>query len=417
LSEEWLISLLHVIVKGGFDNFAKMAYEHLRLPVAISDGEYCNLAYFPEEQYPDPWWTSLTTERKLPLSLIIQSNMEGQMQKGFKQKTAYTYTEGVFKDYPHIFANVFLRDELVGFVDVLCHSPYDITDERKKFVDILSEVLAIEFERRSRIVKKLDNPFGVLFSRLVKGDEIDEDECRDFLNSIGKGFRPKFALVAIRPAKSRDEEEVRILLPLIQTHIAQSLPDVMTVIRDCSIYMLLSNISDMAILRKKMDKMAHALQSMNLRFGVSNPFTNIMKIRVQLDEADFAARTCHRNDDAVTYYYNCVTRHIVETVKNYLPEESYIHPGLQILREYDAVNRTEYTDTLSNYLMTMCDGIKSAKELNIHRNTLAYRLQVIKKISGLDIDDRETRSHLWGNFYFLKNTGESEDDAPSGKAP
>lgn len=73
---------------------------------------------------------------------------------------------------------------------------------------------------------------------------------------------------------------------------------------------------------------------------------------------------------------------------------------LQALLDYDHRNSTNYTQTLRVYLSNDCSITQSAGYLFIHRHTLLKRLDKIREISGLNLDDWYTRLYMSINLLF-----------------
>ncbi|MFC3237951.1 PucR family transcriptional regulator [Streptomyces nitrosporeus] len=67
------------------------------------------------------------------------------------------------------------------------------------------------------------------------------------------------------------------------------------------------------------------------------------------------------------------------------------HPGLAALVSRDAEQGTRLADSLLRYLDAFGDVPRVAKELNIHPNTLRYRIRKASALAGLDLDDPEHR--------------------------
>lgn len=67
---------------------------------------------------------------------------------------------------------------------------------------------------------------------------------------------------------------------------------------------------------------------------------------------------------------------------------------LQILLNYDRVNRTNYVQTLRVYLSNNCNMTQTARQLFLHRHTLINRLEKIEEISDLRLDDYYSRLHM-----------------------
>ena len=68
---------------------------------------------------------------------------------------------------------------------------------------------------------------------------------------------------------------------------------------------------------------------------------------------------------------------------------------LATLAEYDRKQRAELLKTLEAFFANLGNLARTADALHVHRNTLLYRLERIREISGLNLDDAEDRLALW----------------------
>lgn len=69
------------------------------------------------------------------------------------------------------------------------------------------------------------------------------------------------------------------------------------------------------------------------------------------------------------------------------------------LKEYDAANHMELYQTLYCFLINERNAVKTAKELYIHRNSLAYRIRKINELTQLDLSDPLVRMRLLFSYY------------------
>ena len=74
------------------------------------------------------------------------------------------------------------------------------------------------------------------------------------------------------------------------------------------------------------------------------------------------------------------------------------HPALNTLRNYDRKHGAAFTETLRVFLRKNCSYAETAAALFIHRSTLLYRLQRIRELCGLDLEDYDTRFQLEISF-------------------
>jgi DNA-binding PucR family transcriptional regulator len=65
------------------------------------------------------------------------------------------------------------------------------------------------------------------------------------------------------------------------------------------------------------------------------------------------------------------------------------------LESSDSVRRSEFVRTLDAFLRAGGNHMRAARDLNVHRNTLIYRLERIQELlGGADLEDPEMRLNL-----------------------
>jgi DNA-binding PucR family transcriptional regulator len=74
--------------------------------------------------------------------------------------------------------------------------------------------------------------------------------------------------------------------------------------------------------------------------------------------------------------------------------DRFVEHWLGALRDYDNLHRAALVETLSQYLENGGNYEATADALSTHRNTVKYRLQRIRTISGFDLADADTRFNL-----------------------
>lgn len=84
----------------------------------------------------------------------------------------------------------------------------------------------------------------------------------------------------------------------------------------------------------------------------------------------------------------------VRTIAQSANLRAFIHPMLRRLQEYDQAHSTALLHTLCVYLLQEQNLHATARQLFIHRNTLVYRLQRIRTLLQLDLDDAAVRNVL-----------------------
>ncbi len=84
--------------------------------------------------------------------------------------------------------------------------------------------------------------------------------------------------------------------------------------------------------------------------------------------------------------------------------QMYCEPGLLKLKSYDEEHSTEFFKTLYIYLVNDRNIAHTSGRLYIHRSTLLYRLEKIKKILELNLDEYKVRFRLLLSYEILEWT-------------
>jgi len=74
--------------------------------------------------------------------------------------------------------------------------------------------------------------------------------------------------------------------------------------------------------------------------------------------------------------------------------EGFERRWLGRLLDYDAAKGTQLVETVAAYVECGGNYDATAETLYVHRSTLRYRLQRLREISGLDLNDPDTRFNL-----------------------
>lgn len=115
---------------------------------------------------------------------------------------------------------------------------------------------------------------------------------------------------------------------------------------------------------------------------------------LQAGERQNPTNRFHYFDDIALYY-------IFEQTTKKLPAYMICHEKLLDLKNEDETNQTQLYRTLRCFLEN-CQGItRTAEDLFIHRSTLLYRLEKIKKILGTDFSDPQEFLYFFLSFYLL----------------
>ncbi len=129
--------------------------------------------------------------------------------------------------------------------------------------------------------------------------------------------------------------------------------------------------------------------------GISRPAKGLSDLRVAYREAkdalSIAAELGEREE--ATFYGDLKLYQLLLALKesglDYM--HSFYHETLGALVEHDERKQSDLIRTLNGFFEANGNLAKAANDLDVHRNTLVYRLERISELTGLDLDDADNR--------------------------
>lgn len=123
--------------------------------------------------------------------------------------------------------------------------------------------------------------------------------------------------------------------------------------------------------------------------------------------------TAYRQAEAALYYLrgeegrwlntfeNSALDYLRDSTKMDIPHENFIPDNLSRIRLMDKENGTQFYKTLKYYIVNERDIPKTAAALFVHRTTLVYRLERMKEMLAMNLDDPDVRLYLLLSFRMV----------------
>jgi hypothetical protein len=153
-----------------------------------------------------------------------------------------------------------------------------------------------------------------------------------------------------------------------------------------------------------MEKIVYFLRDSFLKAGLSNEFVGFQHIRQYYRQAVITLEVgnrrrpfqwIHRFDEIALDY-------LLEQSKGELPGEIVCCRKIMELKEFDEEHNTDYYHTLKLYVKNNLNAVQTAKGLYIHRSTFLYRMEKIKEIIHLDLEDFDTLLYVMMTFRLME---------------
>ena len=129
--------------------------------------------------------------------------------------------------------------------------------------------------------------------------------------------------------------------------------------------------------------------------GISRPAAGMSNLREAYREAKDAVVIAHElsDRDSTTFYGDLKLYQLLLALKERNLEhlQQFYTDALGPLVAHDKRKQSDLIRTLSGFFAANGNLAKAAQELDVHRNTLVYRLERIAELTKLNLDDSDNR--------------------------
>lgn len=130
--------------------------------------------------------------------------------------------------------------------------------------------------------------------------------------------------------------------------------------------------------------------------GVGRPAIGLTDLRQSFWEADRAMHLAEQlwNTPRPNFFGDLSLTELLVKMEDEAQLRRFCTDWLSSIVDYDQHNNSDLLLTMSVYFSNNGNMAATAKELNVHRNTLVYRLNRVAEITQLDMDDADVQLNL-----------------------
>jgi sugar diacid utilization regulator len=157
---------------------------------------------------------------------------------------------------------------------------------------------------------------------------------------------------------------------------------------------------------------AASVARLTVSIGIGTPADDLAQLPRAHQHAEQAlrvARRVHGGNTVIGYETLGVYKALAGT--EVLGGRGTLSEPVESLLRYDLAQGTDYSQTLEAYLDQFGDRTRTARALNVHTNTLAYRLKRIEELAPIDLNDAEARLAAQLEFRARRLRGTSNPDS------
>lgn len=340
-----------------------------------------------------------TGQPMTPMETINDFKVDEEYQAGLNEKKPILFSSNQ-RGYRILFINLWNHGYYEGriLVDEIQSAiqPGDFYA-----IEYLGKVIEMCFKKQDLFRLSMGNAMEQFGVDLLNGQIYDEQQLVSYLHFLSWNRYDTYLCLRII---TEQEKFNFISSSVTMGQINQLIPTGITFVYDNSIVVIV-NLSYIHLNSAQiLSKLAIVLREGLLKIGVSSELHDFMMVAMGYRQAKIALKFGRISSSTQWYYYfsEYMLDYLIDCSKKELPLQMVCVESLYKLKEYDKENNTELYHTLFVYLKLERNVLQTSKELYIHRSTLTYRIERIRNLTGVDLNDPKERLKLLISFYMIE---------------
>lgn len=394
--------LYKAVCDQSMNNVVKVANEIFQRPVVFVDEYFHVVSMHPARPIGDPGWDFMYENKAMNREQIFRTLDEFLSGKKAFYKPFFANT-GSCEKSPRLFAEVVQDNNVHGHVIVFWGGDPP-TEEDFEIIGLVIDAIRLRISSRIKSMGSWNLALSTKLEDLLAPATPPHLE-RLACEAISGTMQPDYTICvttigALASQRAFAEYAVRELQQLYR--------NVICVIYDSSIVILYGGStphgSGTPVPRDSMaDKLFKFFEAHDMICGLSDSFRDPSQTRVHYRQALLTARLAlQQGRDQSTSFSALMPLPIFLSVLEKDTPETFIHPAIFKMREYDAINGTAYDETMRSFSFNMHNKDRTASELCIHRNTLLYRLGRVSELFNLPYEDDRVALNLLCSYLILE---------------
>jgi DNA-binding PucR family transcriptional regulator len=392
------------------EEFADFISQVLNCPITIEDVNHRLLAYSTHDERTDQARISTIIGRRVPEKVINQLWKEGTIPALLQTREPIRVKN--MDDIglkSRVAISIWKQDEVLGFIWAIEMNKI-LQDEELELLKKAANSAANKLLQLQTRKHKNEEHSQELFWKLLTGHLHGEKEIYDGFLALKITPSPSFAITVFQFPKNITKKVEQNISYLLKT---SQLAKIMLYTIDCNQLIVLVSAANTKDPFKEFNLFVQTFVcQMEERYhmkGIVPVFSSIyddyQKITHAYKEtlAVLSIKEKFPTETKAIYNYQKLGIYqLFEVILAKRKNEQYENYSLKKLQEYDQKHNSDLVETLEVYLSRDNNINDTAKELNVHANTLNYRLKRISEIGDINLKDPNQKMMLYLDLKLKK---------------
>ena len=315
-----------------------------------------------------------------------QNNLHHKIQRSEIPIRAYNERLG----YEQMYCTINTKKDLGHIVVSAVNKPFEPIDT--EFLLILKKYVDQQLKKDSFIRSSRGFNYEYFLKDLLDKKIAADRSNLERMNYVTREFSGNMYCMVVETARSTSAISATHIRNLVESRFPYS----KTIVYNGQIIAILSIRNNQLIPQEYLDAGKKICEENSLYAGLSNCFQDILKFEEYYNQALRAIELGGSKIDAPNLF--CYKDYYLEHVKNIFTQkessDTFCHPKMKFLLDYDKKHHSELAYTLYMYLVHERNLAAAAEAMDMHRSSLVYRFKKINALLGEDFDDYKDRMYL-----------------------
>ena len=284
-----------------------------------------------------------------------------------------------------------LPDEVIEYANDMDFPIFMFDKKGSYYEDIVTEIYDKNKQKNSMSFKEAK-------IRILLKEELDKSSVKNMAKDFNISFKNNLFSICLKPKKYIEENSLSSIINTLNRDLAIS----HAAYRYHGAIFIVYTYEDKHREKNDIDfnkLVGLAMSSLFINLsdyyiGISNFHKNIDELNLALKEAMYAMRVASIEEQNKKYYYEIGVYKILMPSYSDSHMRSFYNETVGKIKQYDQKYNTELLDTSIAYIKSGGNIKETAKIINLHENTVRYRISKLKDIFGMKNSEFEFYEQL-----------------------
>lgn len=397
--------LFKALYKG--DNIKQLldtCMETLANPLLLTDSFLYLIDYSGfDDSMNEPIWEECITTGHIPSKYINQRDFNLTIQNTIDSDIMW---ETGSLNHKQLLARIRLNNTVIGYLKVLEYNR-EVTKSDITLIPTICNILALAIEKNKYSFFIPKSPIETLIINLLKENMISEISVEEIESQLKCHLYKNYYILSFYIKGHVPDLTTKLyhMKGLINSFFY---PYYTVIFNDHIVTLIYKKNPDEPVIDDTIyNSFTRLLYDNQLTAGISRCFDNIMEIsKFHMQSVKAAELGYKLNKEDSPYFYNdYAVYHLFDTCSFKEKLEEFCDPLILQLINKDKEKGTSYALSLYNYIQNNFDMQKTSSFMNVHYNTMKYRLQKIQNTLKINLNNSNTVFHINISFRILELLG------------